>query len=122
MICDAQLCLLRGDVAEAERLTHDAYELASELQTDGLYVIHGALLESVRWHQGRHAEGEELMAVAAEEEPGGEDLVQAVRDLPKDSAAAAALYDDMLPYRQESGPHDRRRYVGGMLAGGDVDG
>ena len=135
MICDAQLRLLRGDVAEAERLTHDAYELGSELQTDGLYVIHGALLESVRWHQGRHAEGEELMAVAAEEEPdlavlrlpvtlagstGGEDFVQAVRDLPKDSAwivaapilaeiighrhdaaAAAALYDDMLPYRQE---------------------
>jgi predicted ATPase/DNA-binding SARP family transcriptional activator len=135
MVCDAELCLLRGDVAEAERLTHDVYELGRELQQEGLFVIHGALLESVRWHQGRHAEGHEMLVAAAEEEPDlallrlpvtlagsteGEDLVQAVRDLPKDSAwivaapiladiiarrddaaAAAMLYDEMLPYRDQ---------------------
>jgi hypothetical protein len=134
MVFDAAHSLLHGDVAKAERLTHDIYELGRELQQEGLSVIHGALLESVRWHQGRQAEGHELMAAAAEEEPdlvvlrlpvtlvgsaGDEDLVQAVHDLPKDSAwslaasiladivgrrndaaAAAALYDDMLPYRE----------------------
>jgi predicted ATPase/DNA-binding SARP family transcriptional activator len=135
MVFDATRSLLHGDVPEAERLTHDAYELGRELQQEGLEVIHGALLESVRWHQGRQAEGEELMAAAAEQEPdlallrlpvtlagstGDDDLVQAVHDLPKDSAwilaasiladivgrrddaaAAAALYDEMLPYRDD---------------------
>ena len=97
-------------------------------------MIHNSLLECVRWHQGRHAEGHELMAAAAEKEPdlavlrlpvtlagstNQDDLVHAVRDLPKDSAwivaapiladiishrrdtaAAALLFDELLPYRQ----------------------
>ncbi len=135
MVNEASNCLLRGDVAEAERLTLECYELGRELQQEGLDVIHGALLQSVRWHQGRQAEGHELMAAAAREEPdlallrlpvtlvgssSDDNLVQAVHDLPHDSAwilgatiladiiasrddsaAAALLYDEMLPHRLE---------------------
>jgi tetratricopeptide (TPR) repeat protein len=105
--------LLAGNLATAEQLVEQAYELGRALEQPGADAMYAAGIQSVRWHQGRPAETAELTASAARNSPElailrmplttGEidDLRAAVEALPKDSSwlLMAAILGEMIGRR-----------------------
>jgi class 3 adenylate cyclase/tetratricopeptide (TPR) repeat protein len=65
----ADRALLAGDAASAEPLIEAAYAIGRETGQPGAGTIYAAGMQSVRWHQGRHAEVAGLLANAAAADP-----------------------------------------------------
>ncbi len=62
--------LLTGDADQADRLAGEALELGLDSGQPDALTIFGANLMNVRWHQGRFDEIVQLVAQAAEDNPG----------------------------------------------------
>jgi hypothetical protein len=61
--------LLGGDIKTAEHLAEESLALGTETGAPDALTFYGALLSAVRWHQGRKAELEPLIAQIVAEAP-----------------------------------------------------
>ena len=70
VISDSAGALRRGDPAGAEALADESLRFGTESGQPDAFSIYGALLIAVRWHQGRLAELEPIVAQVAADTPG----------------------------------------------------
>jgi class 3 adenylate cyclase/tetratricopeptide (TPR) repeat protein len=101
----ADRALLAGDAAAAEPLVEAAYESGRETGQPGAGTIYAAGMQSVRWHQGRHAEVASLLAEAAAADPDLGVLRVGV-EAPREQASSAGESIDDLAASIARAPQD----------------
>jgi hypothetical protein len=69
MVSQSMTALRKGDMAEAERIADECLQLGTEIGQPDAFSRYGALVIALRWHQGRLAELEPLIAQVAADTP-----------------------------------------------------